>query len=136
MQLRFRISIQENETPLDRESLRKINRQVMSTRGDLLFSRCVILFEGETEEQALPEFAHNYWKRHPNDVGVSFVSVGGSHGYLPFLRLVTNFHIPWVIFSDGEDDAIRALDKTLDKVGEESSADNPRCVVIPDKKKL
>jgi len=125
---------QENETPLDGESLRKINRQVMSTRGDLLFSRCVILFEGETEEQALPEFAHSYWKRHPNDVGVSFVSVGGSGGYLPFLRLVTNFHIPWVIFSDGEDDAIKAIDKALNKVGEKSSANNPRCVVIPDKK--
>ena len=106
----------------------------MSTRGDLLFSRCVVLFEGETEEQALPQFAHNYWQRHPNDVGIAFVSVGGSNSYLPFLRLVTKFHIPWVLFSDGEDDAIRAIDKSLLKVGEAASAANPRCVVLPDKK--
>lgn len=125
---------QENEPQLDSDSVRKINRQVMSTRGDLLFSRCVVLFEGETEEQALPEFAAYHWGRHPNDVGVSFVSVGGSNGYLPFLRLVTKFHIPWVVFSDGEDDAIRALNKSLEKVGETNSANNPRCVVIPDKK--
>ena len=125
---------QEDEDDLDPESVRKINRQVMSTRGDLLFSRCVVLFEGETEEQALPQFAHDYWQRHPNDVGVAFVSVGGSNSYLPFLRLVTKFHIPWVIFSDGEDDAIRAIDKSLAKVGEVASATNSRCVVLPDKK--
>lgn len=124
----------ENEQQLDGEAVRKINRHVMNTRGDLLFSRCVILFEGDTEEQALPEFAKLYWERHPNDVGVSFISVGGSGNYLPFLRLVTKFHIPWVIFSDGEDDAIAAMDNALEKAGEQKSAENPRCIVLPDKK--
>ena len=43
--------------PLTTEEMRKINREVMNTRGDLLFSRFLVLFEGETEEQALPAFA-------------------------------------------------------------------------------
>lgn len=121
---------------LDNESLRKINRHVMNTRGDLLFSRCVILFEGETEEQALPMFAHRYWGQHPNDLGMSFVSVDGSGNYLPFLRLTTRFRIPWVLISDGETDAIAAVDNALAKAGEVACAANPRCVVLPDGKKF
>ncbi|MCP4137751.1 MAG: AAA family ATPase [bacterium] len=36
------------------EELRKIEREVMNTRGELLFAKALVLFEGETEEQALP----------------------------------------------------------------------------------
>lgn len=113
------------------EDLRAINRRVMNTRGDLLFSRCVVLFEGETEEQALPQFAERYWTRHPNEVGVSFISVDGAGNYLPFLRLTTQFRIPWVIFSDGETDAIAAVNTALRKVGEDDATVNPRCILLP-----
>ena len=44
---------------LDEEGQRKIERQVMKTRGEILFSKSLILCEGETEEQALPIFAEN-----------------------------------------------------------------------------
>lgn len=117
---------------LDKEALRAIDRRVMNTRGELLFSRCVVLFEGETEEQALPRFAENYWARHPNDLGISFVSVGGSGGYLPFLRLTTKFHIPWAIFSDGAANEIDDVNNALKQISEPSMDKNPRCVVLPD----
>lgn len=120
-----------DDTPLDGESVRAINRRVMNTRGDLLFSRCVILFEGETEEQALPMFAEQYWGVHPNQLGISFISVDGYGNYLPFLRLAARFRIPWVIFSDGESEAVKALDRALREVGEQTSDKNPRCVVLP-----
>ncbi len=119
---------------LSSEDLRAIKRRVMNTRGDLLFSRCVVLFEGETEEQALPMFAENYWGKHPNDIGISFVSVDGSGNYLPFLRLTSKFRIPWVIFSDGEPTAISNVNNALQKIGEASMDSNPRCVVLPDSK--
>jgi putative ATP-dependent endonuclease of OLD family len=115
---------------LDSESIRKINRQVMNTRGDILFSRCIVLFEGETEEQAFPAIAASHWGLHPNEVGISFVSVGGSGNYLPFLRLATSFRIPWVIVSDGESAAIAALDNALSQVNEYPSASHSRCFVF------
>ena len=71
------------------EDLRRINREVMNTRGDLLFSRFVVLFEGETEEQAIPAFATHHWNCHPHELGVSFVGVGGKDRYAPFLRLAS-----------------------------------------------
>ncbi|WP_235989928.1 ATP-dependent nuclease [Bremerella alba] len=119
------------DTTLSKDDLRAINRRVMNTRGDLLFSRCVVFFEGETEEQALPRFAELYWKRHPNEVGISFISVGGAGNYLPFLRLVTSFNIPWVIFSDGEPNAIRDLNVALKKSGHPQCDANDRCVILP-----
>lgn len=123
---------QPGDSPISPEDLRAINRRVLNTRGDLLFSRCVVLFEGETEEQALPQFAEHYWGKHPNEVGVSFVGVGGSGNYLPFIRLTTRFRIPWLIISDGDAKAIGEVNSVLSKVGEPAISDNPRCFVIPD----
>lgn len=104
----------DNLTP---EDLRRINREVMNTRGDLLFSRHIVLFEGETEEQSLPQFAHQHWGCHPNELGVSFVGVGGKDAYTPFLRLAHRFSIPWCIFSDGAPADIKSVNNCLKKAG-------------------
>ncbi len=116
---------------LSEEDLRKIDRQVMNTRGDMLFARALVFFEGETEEQALPDFAEKHWGRHPHDLSFAFVGVGGSGNYLPFLRMAHTFKMPWFVFSDGEPDAIRSLNAALKALGEPEIPDNPRIVVIP-----
>lgn len=99
------------------EELRKIDQMVMSTRGDILYAKAVILFEGQTEEQALPVFAEHYWGRHPNDAGVEFVGVHGAGNYLPFLHVLNGLGIPWYIFSDAEEDALRSVQAALRSVG-------------------
>ena len=119
---------------LSDEDLRKIDRQVLNTRGDMLFARAIILFEGETEEQALPDFAEQLWKKHPHDLGFSFISVGGQGGYLPFLRMAQAFHIPWYLFSDGEADAINAVNSALKAIGEPDVLANTCVAVLPDGK--
>jgi len=100
---------------LTAEELRKIHREVMRSRGELLFARAVVLFEGETEEQALPMFARQHWRRYPFERGVSFVGVGGDGNYFPFLRTFEAFQIPWFIFSDGETKAQEAVSAALKK---------------------
>ena len=114
------------------EDIRKIDRMVMNTRGELLYARALVLFEGETEEQALPTFAEQYWKQHPNALGITMIGVGGYGNYLPFMRLAFSFKIPWYIFSDGESDAVKAVHKVLETVGEHK--DSPRVFIIPDGK--
>ncbi len=107
-------SVADKLTP---EDLRRINREVMNTRGDLLFSRHIVLFEGETEEQSLTHFAHRHWGYHPNELGVSFIGVGGKDRYTPFLRLAHRFSIPWCIFSDGAPGDIKSVNDCLKKAG-------------------
>jgi putative ATP-dependent endonuclease of OLD family len=126
--------IKTGEGGLSEEDLRKIDRQVMNTRGDILFATALVFFEGETEEQALPDFAEKFWGTHPNDLGYSFVGVGGCSNYLPFLRMAANFQIPWFIFSDGEAEAIAAVNTALASLGEKLIPDNPMVIVMPDGK--
>lgn len=85
------------------EDIRKIERQVINTRGELFFSKVIVFFEGETEEQALPIFAKHYFKVSQIEAGIDFIGVCGHGNYLPFLRVAESLKIPWFIFSDAED---------------------------------
>lgn len=80
-----------------------IMRKVLKTNGEILFSKALILFEGEeTEDQAFPIYARKYWGKHHSALGISMVSVNGQN-YGPFIKLARTFKIPWFIFSDGEE---------------------------------
>lgn len=116
---------------LSPEDVRHINRQVMNTRGDLLFSRHIILVEGETEEQAIPLFAKAHWGVHPHELGISVISVDGKTAYTPFLRLAARFNIAWCILSDGPDADIASVNKCLKKAGLEEYPANSRVFRIP-----
>ena len=129
-----RIDLGAGPTQLTQDDLRKIDRQVMNTRGDMLFARAIVFFEGETEEQALPDFAERHWQKHPHDLGYSFIGVGGYGNYLPFLRLAESFHIPWFIFSDGEPNAVEAVNTALRAIGQSTIPVNARVVIVPDGK--
>jgi putative ATP-dependent endonuclease of OLD family len=120
-----------NIDSLEQEDIRKINRHVINTRGDLLFARAILLFEGETEEQAFPIFAENYWERQFNALGIASIGVGGDGNYLPFLRLASSFHIPWYIFSDGEAETLSKVQSALGRIGMNDYAVLPNVFVIP-----
>ncbi len=89
-------------TSFDSEALRKIERQVINSRGEIFFSKCLVLFEGETEEQALPIFCERYFGKTSVELGIDFVGVGGFGNYLPFIRFAENLQIPWFIISDND----------------------------------
>lgn len=109
--------------------IRKLQECVIETRGDLLFSRAVIFFEGQTEEQALPIWAQEYWGASIHELGFSFVRVSGTD-YFPFVWLAKNLQIPWFIFADGEPQPLAALEDALKKAGCATSA-NCANVVAP-----
>ena len=104
---------------------------MVNTRGDLLFSRAVVFFEGETEEQALPILAEAYWECSIHELGFSFVRVGGNSNYFPFIWLAESLDIPWYVFSDGEAATITHLGRALHKTGRGAPGDCPEVFVIP-----
>lgn len=103
-----------NTSGFDDEDFRKIKRQVINTRGEIFFSKVLVFFEGETEEQALPVFAEKYFGKTTTEMGIDFIGVGGSGNYLPFIRVASGLNIPWFILSDGEDATKKAVKKALD----------------------
>ena len=96
-------------TDLDSEDIRKIKRQVINTRGEIFFSKLIVFFEGETEEQALPIFAEKYFNKTPVEMGLDFVGVSGNGNYLPFLRFAESLKIPWLILSDAEEKVMTSV---------------------------
>jgi putative ATP-dependent endonuclease of OLD family len=98
------------------DDVQKLENRIMATRGDLLFSSALLLFEGETEEAALPIFAQRYWGNSIHQLGLSFVPVGGND-YFPFIWLAKSLEIPWFILSDAELVPLHRLDQCLSKAG-------------------
>ncbi|WP_282295282.1 AAA family ATPase [Stenotrophomonas sp. PS02289] len=114
----------------DPNDVRQLQETVIDTRGDILFARALVLFEGQTEEQALPLWAQEYWGASIHELGFCFVRANGTN-YFPFLYLAKTLGIPWYIFADGESQPVKELDAALKKVGEPGSDMNPRVVVHP-----
>ncbi|MBF0428379.1 MAG: AAA family ATPase, partial [Magnetococcales bacterium] len=96
------------------DEIKNLKNLVILTRGDILFCRALILFEGQTEELALPVYAEAYWGMNIHELGFNFISVGGST-YYPFVWLAKYLNIKWYIFSDGEETPKIKLNKSLEK---------------------
>ena len=108
----------------------KIVREVLNTRAEILFSSAIILCEGITEELALPIFFNEYFGCSPYALGINIVNTGGDTNYAPYLALIKNFNIPWLIFSDGESDAISAIDFAIKTVFSSDYKDFTNIVII------
>jgi putative ATP-dependent endonuclease of OLD family len=111
---------------LESKVKRKLQESVIETRGDILFSRGVVLFEGQTEEQALPIWAQKYWGASIHELGLCFVRVNGTD-YFPFIWLAKALSIPWYVFPDGEPKPVKELNAALEKAGE---ADCEHCATV------
>jgi predicted ATPase len=71
----------------------------------LLFARCVVLLEGEMELGALPAWfqkcAPGKKVPSPDQLDMSFISVGGDGGFGTYATVLEGLGIPWVIVCDG-----------------------------------
>lgn len=99
-------------TQYTKEEKNRIKREVISSHGELLFSKAIVLCEGITEEQALPIYFREYFGTEPAFCGINIIGIGGQN-YKTFLSLIKNFNIPWYIFSDGETSTIRTVKKAV-----------------------
>lgn len=92
---RLQYSVSESEKKI-------LAREVLARRGEILFSRALILCEGMTEEQVIPAMFEIFSDgRTLFDLGISCISVGGQN-YAPFVKLACSFGIPTFIVSDND----------------------------------
>ncbi len=89
------------------KEISKLETEIIRTRGELLFARLVVLFEGQTEENALPVFAKKYWGHEAFEKGISLIYCSGGH-YKIYLRLLEELKIPWIVFSDYDNATVQS----------------------------
>lgn len=115
---------------LNSNDVRKLEYKVMLSRGDLLFARAVILFEGETEEEALPLWADEYWGATVHQLGYNCIGVGGGD-YFPFIWLAQKLGIQWYVLSDGEALPLSTLNNCLNRAGLGNYSACKNVIVLP-----
>ena len=108
---------------------RKIKREILTTKGELLFASAVVLCEGITEEQALPIFFEHYFGFSAFSKGINIIGVGGQN-YKAFVKLFHSFGMKWFIFSDGEPQAQNSVKKAIEEIGIKQIEDCPNVIVI------
>jgi putative ATP-dependent endonuclease of OLD family len=75
-----------------------IERYLIATRSELLFSRGVIFVEGDAEETLLPVFAEALGKN-LDRLGLSVCNVAGVH-FEPYVKLATCLGLPFAVVTD------------------------------------
>jgi putative ATP-dependent endonuclease of the OLD family len=122
-----KLDVSQLTKPDDR---RKVQESVIDSRGDILFARALVLFEGQTEEQALPIWAQAYWGASIHELGFSFARANGTD-YFPFIWLAKSLDIPWYLIADGEAQPLKNLEDALKKANLPDTSKSPNVVVLP-----
>jgi putative ATP-dependent endonuclease of OLD family len=86
---------------LDSSDIRKFNYHIRQARGELLFARCWILGEGETEGTLIPEFARILGKDLER-AGIRFVTYQSGISLETCLRVANGMGIQWVVLADND----------------------------------
>lgn len=103
-------------SPKEKHSLES---QIIRARGELFFARLVVLFEGQTEEGAMPIFAKKHWECEAFEKGVCLMHCSGD-AYKMYIRFLEALQIPWIIFSDYDKPEVQTK---VDRIGTELGVD-------------
>lgn len=85
-------------TPLDEVEVDDLERYLDVTRAELLFSRGIILVEGDAEKFLLPEFAKNIG-HNLDHLGISVCSVSSAN-FKPYVKFLASLKIPFSVITD------------------------------------
>lgn len=86
---------------LSDEELKSLHRQVIRDKGEVLFAKALILFEGQTEDQVVPAMFERWFGATAFSKGVNLAAVNGRN-YVPYLKLALSLGIPTVVVSDND----------------------------------
>ncbi|MDE2644254.1 MAG: AAA family ATPase [Bacteroidota bacterium] len=100
---------------LSAEEKNRLRREIMRFRGEMFFSRALILAEGPTEERLIPAMFELYHDCPIFEKGVNCIGVGGKN-YRPFLVFAFSFDIPVCIISDNDGDTERVVRAQIERI--------------------
>ena len=109
------VSVKQLPNVFDAEDLLILQREVMRFRGEVLFARGIILFEGVTEEQIVPAMFEHYFGFTAFSAGVNCISVAGKN-YAPFIKLACSLGIPVCVVGDNDGNAKTTVEAQIENI--------------------
>ncbi len=107
------------EDLLDSNQLRMFNHHVRRNRGELLFARCWILVEGETDVLVFNECA-NALKFNFHMKGIRIIEFTHARGPDLFIKVADSLGIQWHLIADGDDEGERYTNRAKPLLGDRS----------------
>lgn len=104
------------------EELRKFNHHVRRNRGELLFARCWLLVEGETDVSVLAECA-NLLKIKLHRCGIRLVECSQAGGPDIFIKIAGALGIKWHLVADDDDGGQKYIDAAKNLLDGHDEAD-------------
>jgi putative ATP-dependent endonuclease of the OLD family len=120
------VTVRQLRAPLSANERTLIRRQVQRRGGEALFARLAVLVEGVPEETALSAFGEAHWAGRLASLGISLLSVDGAQGFVPFVTVLEELGIRWVILIDGDtagDDGLAKVATRLGRAIDRNTAD-------------
>lgn len=118
---------------MSEEEYEAMNSNISLNYPIMMFAKLVVLIEGKTERIVMPIYFRDRFKTSPESAGISIIGVGGTE-YRNFLKVLDAFHIPWVIFSDGEKGPVKNVAKAISYKGDPNDlikGDDSRVLILP-----
>lgn len=111
---------------MSEDELKSLHREVMRNKGEILFAKALILFEGQTEDQVVPALFEQWFKATAFSKGVTLAAVNGRN-YGPYVKLALSLGIPVAIVSDNDTangNSTKAIvDNQIDNIKSEENLD-------------
>lgn len=107
-----------NTKDIDLQRLIRLKQELNKSTNSraLLFSRGVILVEGDTEVGALPVWFEKQFSYSFESKDIDVYCVGGDNGFSPLIEFLQQFKIPWSIICDGPVIGDRIASQTQSRV--------------------
>lgn len=100
---------------LKAEELKSLHREVTRNKGELLFAKALILFEGQTEDQVVPALFERWFGSTAFSKGINLAAVNG-RTYAPYVKLALSLGIPVAIVSDNDTPEGKSTKQIVDEL--------------------
>lgn len=110
-----------NVDDFDEKDLEKINHHIRKKRGDLLFSRCWILVEGESDLRILSDCSQALsYNLHADGISIiEFANIGAG----VIAKLANQFDIEWILLTDRDNQGDKYIKNVNDYIEKQNKHD-------------
>lgn len=105
--------VKSSKDIFNEHELNQLNIFIQKTRGEILFARKWLLYEGQTEDVLIP-FCFNLMNKNLDENGISTIMYRSNGSAKAFVKLARYLSIDWYLLGDGDDQGKKTSEEIHD----------------------